>query len=45
MKKTTKKSASKAFHQKAKNLDVKPAKGGTVRGGNGKHYLTGEKPL
>ena len=34
MKKTTKKSPSKASHKKAvKNLDVKPAKGGTVRGG------------
>lgn len=34
MKKTTKKSASKASHKKTvKDLDVKPAKGGTVRGG------------
>jgi hypothetical protein len=34
MKKTTKKSPSKASHKRArKNLDVKPAKGGTVRGG------------
>ena len=36
MKKTTKKSAAKASHKKAvKDLDVKPAKGGTVRGGRG----------
>jgi type VI protein secretion system component Hcp len=36
MKKTTKKSPSKASHKKAvKNLEVKPAKGGTVRGGRG----------
>jgi hypothetical protein len=35
MKKTTKKSPSKASHKKAiKNLVVKPAKGGTVRGGS-----------
>jgi type VI protein secretion system component Hcp len=34
MKKTTKKSPSKASHKRArKNLDVTPAKGGTVRGG------------
>jgi hypothetical protein len=34
MKKTTKKSPSKPAHKKAvKNLEVKPAKGGTVRGG------------
>jgi hypothetical protein len=34
MKKTTKKAASKASHKKAiKDLDVKPAKGGAVRGG------------
>ncbi len=34
MKKTTKKSPSKASHKKTvKDLDVKPAKGGTVRGG------------
>ncbi len=34
MKKTTKKSASKASHKKAiKDLGVKPAKSGTVRGG------------
>ena len=33
-KKTTKKAASKASRKKAvKNLDVKPGKGGTVRGG------------
>lgn len=32
--KTTKKSPSKAAHKKAvKDLEVKPAKGGTVRGG------------
>ena len=36
MKKTTKKSAPKVSQKKAvKNLDVKPAKGGTVRGGFG----------
>ncbi len=36
MKKTTKKSAAKASRKRAlKNLDVKPAKGGTVRGGHG----------
>jgi hypothetical protein len=35
MKKTTKKSPSKASHKKAvKNLEVKPAKGRTVRGGD-----------
>jgi type VI protein secretion system component Hcp len=35
MKKTTKKSSSKASHRRAhKNLDVTPAKGGTVRGGD-----------
>ena len=34
MKKTTKKNPSKASQKKAvKDLDVKPAKGGTVRGG------------
>lgn len=34
MKKSTKKTAPKAPHKKAiKNLEVKPAKGGTVRGG------------
>jgi hypothetical protein len=34
MKKTTKKSSSKASHKRArKNLDVTPAKGGTIRGG------------
>jgi hypothetical protein len=34
MKKTTKKRPSKASHKKAvKDLAVKPAKGGTVRGG------------
>jgi hypothetical protein len=34
MNKTTKKSASKASHKKTlKNLDVTPAKGGSVRGG------------
>jgi hypothetical protein len=34
MKKTTKKSPSKASHKKAvKDLDVTPAKGGSVRGG------------
>ena len=34
MKKTTKKSPAKASQKKAiKDLDVKPAKGGTVRGG------------
>jgi hypothetical protein len=38
MKKTTKKSLSKASHKKAvKNLEVKPAKGDTVRGG--RQYL------
>jgi hypothetical protein len=37
MKKTTKKSASKASHKKAvKDLEVRPAKGGTVRGGGGR---------
>jgi hypothetical protein len=36
MKKTTKKGPSKATKKKAvKDLDVKPAKGGTVRGGLG----------
>jgi hypothetical protein len=36
MKKTTKKSAAKASHKRAlKDLAVKPAKGGTVRGGFG----------
>ena len=36
MKKTTKKGALKASQKKAvKNLDVKPTKGGTVRGGFG----------
>ena len=35
MKKTTKKSAAKVSRKRAlKNLDVKPAKGGTVRGGD-----------
>ena len=35
MKKTTKKSPSKAPRKKAvKDLEVKPAKGGTVRGGD-----------
>ncbi len=44
MKKTTKKGPSKASHKKAvKNLEVKPAKGGAVRGGTltcltGAHY-------
>jgi type VI protein secretion system component Hcp len=34
MKKTTKKSPSKASHKRArKNLDVTPVKGGSVRGG------------
>jgi hypothetical protein len=34
MKKTTKKSASKAAHKKvARDLEVKPAKGAAVRGG------------
>ena len=34
MKKTTKKGIAKASHTKAvKDLEVKPAKGGTVRGG------------
>ncbi len=34
MKKITKKGSSKASKKKAvRNLDVKPAKGGTVRGG------------
>jgi hypothetical protein len=34
MKKTKKKSASRPSHKKAmKNLEIKPAKGGTVRGG------------
>jgi hypothetical protein len=38
MKKTTKKSAAKASRKRAlKNLDVKPAKGGTVRGGDKGH--------
>jgi hypothetical protein len=42
MKKVTKKSPSKASHKKTvKDLDVKPAKGGTVRGGR----KAGEKPL
>ncbi len=40
--KTKKKSAPKASHRKAvRNLDIKPAKGGTVRGGR----KAGEKPL
>ena len=35
MKKTTKKSPSKPAHKKAvKDLEVKPARGGTVRGGD-----------
>ena len=35
MKKTTKKSAAKVSRKRAlKNLEVKPAKGGTVRGGD-----------
>jgi hypothetical protein len=34
MKKSTERSPSKATHKKAvKNLDVKPVKGGSVRGG------------
>jgi histone H3/H4 len=36
MKKTTEKSASKAKKKTVRNLDVKPAKGGTIRGGKGK---------
>ncbi len=44
MKKTTKKGASKAAHKKAiRNLQVKPAKGGTVRGGIAKIQLSYEK--
>ena len=36
MKKTTKKSSTKASHKKpVKNLEVKPAKGATVLGGCG----------
>lgn len=43
MKKTTKKSPAKASHKRTrKDLEVKPAKGGTVRGGVRK---AGEKPL
>ncbi len=35
MKKTTKKTVSKASHKKGvKDLDVKPVKGGSVRGGS-----------
>jgi hypothetical protein len=44
MKKTTKKTPSKASHKKAiKDLEVKPAKGGTVRGGP--IYINKEKWL
>jgi hypothetical protein len=44
MKKTTKKNSQKASHKKAiKNLAVKPAKGGTIRGGHGGWDLIGNK--
>jgi len=43
MKKTTKKNPSKATHKKAvKDLEVKPTKGGTVRGGTGVHFPKGK---
>ena len=43
MKKTTKKNTSKATHKKAvKDLEVKPTKGGTVRGGTGVHFPKGK---
>jgi type VI protein secretion system component Hcp len=40
MKKTKKRSVPKASHKKTvKDLDVKPAKGGTVRGGSFTHKV------